>query len=117
VLRAVGTTLRNRLRGSDQVFRTGGEEFLAVLYETDSEQGSQVANDLRRRIAALDLLPERRITASFGVASLRPDESWESWLKRADKQLYRAKSAGRNRVVVEPRRAQEMLCAELLSRS
>jgi diguanylate cyclase (GGDEF)-like protein len=101
VLRAVGTTLNQRFRGSDQVFRLGGEEFLAVLYDTDTSQGNGVADELRRIIAALDLLPGRQVTVSLGVAGLKPGESWKDWLKRSDRRLYRAKSAGRNRVVAE----------------
>ncbi|MCP4902089.1 MAG: GGDEF domain-containing protein [bacterium] len=99
VLHAVGSTLRERLRGSDQVFRLGGEEFLALLFDTDSDHGNLIAEELRTSIAALDILPTRKITVSLGLAGLRPDETWKDWWKRADDNLYRAKSAGRNRIV------------------
>jgi len=101
VLRAVGASLSERMRSSDQVFRLGGEEFLALLYDTDSVQARRVADDLRHRITALDVLPDCRITASFGVTGLRPDDGWNEWLQRADAHLYRAKSAGRDRVVAD----------------
>ncbi len=99
VLHAVGSTLRKRLRGSDHVFRLGGEEFLALLFDTDSDHGVQIAEELRTSIADIDVLPARKITVSLGLAGLRPDEAWKDWWKRADDNLFRAKSAGRNRVI------------------
>lgn len=99
VLRGVGELLRKRIRRADKVFRLGGEEFLVLLYSTNEKSGRRVAEELRREIAALDLIPDHPISASIGVATLRADENWTEWMKRSDENLYRAKMNGRNRVV------------------
>jgi diguanylate cyclase (GGDEF)-like protein len=98
VLRGVGDLLNRRIRRADKVFRLGGEEFLALLYGTDAEVGQQVAEELRDAIGSLSLIPGRSVTVSVGVAALRPGEDWAEWMKRGDENLYRAKSAGRDRV-------------------
>lgn len=101
VLREVGCLLSTRLRGSDQIFRIGGEEFLVLFYQTDEQAALQVAEELRQTLAAQEIVEERPVTASIGLACLKPTENWQEWLKRADLCLYQAKSAGRNRVVSE----------------
>lgn len=98
VLRGIGELLGKRFRRADHVFRIGGEEFIALLYGTDAENGQQVAEELRSAVESLPLLPDRAVTVSVGVAPLRRDENWMEWMKRADENLYRAKSEGRNRV-------------------
>jgi diguanylate cyclase (GGDEF)-like protein len=98
VLRGIGDLLNRRIRRADKVFRLGGEEFLAILYGTDAEVGRRVAEELRDAIGSLPLLPDRSVTVSVGVAALRPGEDWVEWMKRGDENLYRAKSAGRDRV-------------------
>jgi diguanylate cyclase (GGDEF)-like protein len=99
VLKQVGKLFQQRLRRSDQIFRLGGEEFLLLLFNTDSSSAVRLSNELRQTLSGLELLPERRVTASFGVAQLEPDDCWEAWLKRGDLGLYEAKNGGRNRVV------------------
>lgn len=98
VLHGIGELLRKRFRRADHVFRIGGEEFIALLYGTDAENGQQLAEELRSAVESLPLLPDRTVTVSVGVAPLRRDENWMEWMKRADENLYRAKSEGRNRV-------------------
>jgi len=98
VLRGLGELLRKRIRRADHVFRIGGEEFIALLYDADMENGLQVAEELRNVIETAPLLDDRTVTASIGVASLKNGENWMEWLKRGDENLYRAKSEGRNRV-------------------
>lgn len=100
VLADIGALLRQRMRRTDRAFRTGGEEFLALLYGTDAENGRRVAEALREAVGALEPAPACRVTVSVGVAALRPGEDWSTWTKRADEQLYRAKAEGRDRVVV-----------------
>ncbi len=99
VLRGVGELLRHRVRRIDRLFRTGGEEILALLYGADAGSGRQVAEDMRAAIAAHAFLPDHPVTVSIGVATLLPGEDRQTWIKRSDENLYRAKSAGRNRVV------------------
>ncbi len=103
-LAAFGRLVLDRVRGTDLVGRIGGEEFLVVLPETPLREAAGVADSLRTRLEALPVeLPESgevlRLTASFGVAQLLPEEgSGGVLLARADAALYRAKALGRNRV-------------------
>jgi diguanylate cyclase (GGDEF)-like protein len=99
VLRGVGELLRKRLRSSDHAFRLGGEEFLVVLHGADAGNAVRIAEELRASLHALPLLPDRSVSASIGVAALLRREDWKACLARADANLYRAKSTGRNRVV------------------
>ena len=99
VLIGVGRYLTKRLRRSDMAFRIGGEEFLILLYNTDTSAACHLAEELRAGIETMSLLPDRKVTASIGVATLESGEHWRHWMKRSDEFLYRAKSGGRNRVV------------------
>ena len=100
VLRGVGELLRKRARRVDKVFRLGGEEFLVLLYGADGHSAQRVAQELLGAIAAQPFLPETPVTVSIGAATLESDEDYQTWLKRVDANLYRAKSGGRNQVVV-----------------
>jgi diguanylate cyclase (GGDEF)-like protein len=89
------------LRGSDILGRLGGEEFAAILPETDSAGAMDVAHRLRRHLAAEDITCDRgtfRFTVSIGVAALKPGDSLEELLRRADEALYWVKAHGRNGV-------------------
>jgi two-component system chemotaxis response regulator CheY len=99
----VATTLRRELRASDAVFRYGGEEFVVLLPEQSRDDGLLVLDRVRLAVARAGILGAsgQPLTISVGVAELVPsgDATVESWLKRADSALYRAKAEGRNRVV------------------
>jgi diguanylate cyclase (GGDEF)-like protein len=104
VLREGAAALRRSLRASDLLGRYGGEEFLAVLPEVDLPAACLAAERLRRSLAEL-VIPtpagEVRITASFGVAEMSevPAKATADLLvSLADRRLYEAKAAGRNRV-------------------
>ncbi|MDX1595234.1 MAG: GGDEF domain-containing protein, partial [Gammaproteobacteria bacterium] len=104
VLRHFARVIEKALRRSDLVGRYGGEEFLAVLPETDAKRGSEVAERIR---AACHEAPATapdgsgvHYTTSIGVATLQPGESTEALLERVDNSLYAAKEAGRDRVVL-----------------
>lgn len=107
VLRLVAMTLKSNIKGKDLAARYGGEEFVAVLPWTDLHGGLIVAENIRKAIQSKELLKRStneklgRITASFGVAAYRPGEIAASLIERADRCLYAAKRAGRNRVVSE----------------
>ena len=98
VLKETAQVAQGHLRLTDLLGRWGGEEFLIVAPQTDSIQARGLAERLRQAIADSSLEHVGRLTASFGVAEYRPQESAEAWLKRADKALYAAKQAGRNKV-------------------
>jgi diguanylate cyclase (GGDEF)-like protein len=99
VLRGVGELLRKRVRRVDKLFRPGGEEFLALFYGANSENGKHLAEELRHAIATHELLPGHTVTVSIGVATLLPGEDQTKWMKRSDENLYHAKARGRNQVV------------------
>ncbi len=107
VLRLVAMTLKSNIKGKDIAARYGGEEFVAVLPQTDIEGAVIVAENIRRAIQAKELLKRStneklgRITASFGVAIFHPSDTTTSLIERADRCLYAAKHAGRNRVINE----------------
>jgi diguanylate cyclase (GGDEF)-like protein len=105
VLAAVAATMSETLRASDFVGRYGGEEFLLLLPATDLEGGLRAAEKLRLAISELEVPGvHRELTASFGVAVL-PDHAGDGdqLLRLADRALYAAKRAGRNRVEVAER--------------
>jgi diguanylate cyclase (GGDEF)-like protein len=103
VLRDLGALLRCFLRQSDSAARLGGEEFVVLMPGTSLADATGAAERLCRELAAqLRAQPPWSITASFGVATLQPDESGELLLARADAALYKAKTGGRNRVVADP---------------
>ncbi|HSW14812.1 MAG TPA: diguanylate cyclase [Solimonas sp.] len=93
------------LRPSDVLTRYGGEEFVLLLPETGLQQAQALAERIRQAICAADFLTQWgpvSVSASFGVASRRPeDERIETLLDRADRALYAAKRHGRNRVEIE----------------
>ncbi|MDZ7789147.1 MAG: GGDEF domain-containing protein [Xanthomonadales bacterium] len=101
VLRAVGERIRENLRTEDLAVRWGGEEFLLLLPNTDETQAVQAAEKIRQAIAERPVAcGDQRVsvTVSFGVAQLRDDDEIIRLIRRADDAMYRAKSAGRNRV-------------------
>jgi len=102
-LQAVAAALQAHLRPRDLLGRFGGEEFAAFLAATDSASAARIAERLREAVAALSL-PAGGVTVSIGVAAVAPGEIDElaSVLAQADRMLYDAKRAGRNRVYTYP---------------
>jgi len=109
VLRQVADALMDSTRTSDFVFRYGGEEFLIVLVETDSEEALQAAERLRQHFEGRRItLPNRseiKVTISVGVATYEGHPDYEYFIDAADAALFEAKRAGRNRVVKAVRSA------------
>ncbi|MBQ0944559.1 GGDEF domain-containing protein [Ideonella sp. 4Y16] len=102
VLRRIGRLLLQTCRQGDLVGRYGGEEFLVVLVETPLAAARGVCEKLRRLVATMDvegLHPTlSRVTVSIGVAGDAADPVAEDLVQAADRELYRAKREGRNRV-------------------
>lgn len=86
-------------RRYDQLFRFGGEEFVLLLPGVGSVDLKTVVAGLQRIVRQYLHGPGGPVTVSYGVAMLKAGETAESWLTRADHALYRAKEAGRNRVI------------------
>jgi diguanylate cyclase (GGDEF)-like protein len=98
LLKALVTLVVGRARKLDVLFRVGGEEFVLLLTNARSSDALHVADELRRLVAAAELVPGRKISISVGVSELRRGEAAAEWMRDADAALYRAKRAGRNRV-------------------
>jgi len=115
VLTALAQRLRARLRTSDLPTRYGGEEFAVLLPQTDGRSAETLAWEICRGIGAepipLDDGQQLQVTVSIGVAALDAAATeparvaGEALLEAADEALYRAKQAGRNRVVCATRPA------------
>ncbi|APR81686.1 GGDEF family protein [Minicystis rosea] len=101
VLRAVVRTLASVVRRSDRTVRLGGEEFLVALPGAPLTHALAVAERVRETMATTEIVPSARITLSIGAAARRPGERRDAFLRRADEALYRAKRAGKNRVVAD----------------
>ncbi|SFO03711.1 diguanylate cyclase [Sphingomonas sp. OK281] len=103
VLRAVGATLKDAVRDANLVFRYGGEEFLLLLPGLTADVAADRAEDIRARIGAMRVQYEGRdlgpVTVSIGVAGAPLHADWQSVVQTADAALFRAKQAGRNRVL------------------
>ena len=105
-LAQLGNILLETVRDSDVAMRYGGEEFAVVLTATSKKRAVEVADRIREKIEqhifdGEERLPSGCLTASLGVASYPADaNSYEELVARADQSLYVAKSAGKNRVVV-----------------
>ena len=106
VLRSVALILRRNVRKVDMVARYGGEEFMVVLPRIRLEEAVDVAEKVRRTVAAAALPSVAggapiHITVSIGVAAFGHDAvDVAGLLEKADYALYEAKRSGRNRVAV-----------------
>lgn len=106
-LQLLSARLRHNLRFYDTPFRYGGEEFVIILSDTGPQEASLIAHRICRLISEqpfiVDETLDLNITVSAGAASLQPtdDSRGTNLLHRADQNLLKAKSQGRNRVVAE----------------
>lgn len=107
VLRLVGLSLKQTIKGQDITARYGGEEFAVVLPNTAMRQALTVADHIRRAVMAKELKKKStgellgRVTISVGVSMLREGDDTDALIERADACLYAAKRNGRNRVICE----------------
>jgi diguanylate cyclase len=101
VLRTFAITVFANIRNIDRFGRYGGEEFLLVLPDTPGDAAARLLDRLRAIISELDwsaFSPGMQVTVSAGITTLRPDETADTFLARADGALYAAKARGRNRI-------------------
>ncbi|MGB9768438.1 MAG: GGDEF domain-containing protein [Dictyoglomus turgidum] len=99
VLEKISKIIRENIRKSDIASRWGGEEFLILLPETNLQNATLVAEAFRRKIEEANFGIDEKITVSVGVANIENNESIDSLIQRADKNLYKAKESGKNKVV------------------
>ena len=104
VLLALARLLKQRLRKSDVIARYGGEEFLVIMPYTTAENAARVMEEIRQHFASLELAGPGgiRFQCSFsaGVADQSQTAEAPTLVEYADRALYRAKDAGRNRVLL-----------------
>jgi len=98
VLIELATLVKESLGMDDSLYRWGGEEFAILMENSTLEKGVFFAESLRKRIESYEFPIERQVTCSFGVTTIRINDTKESVIDRADENLYRAKNSGRNRV-------------------
>jgi diguanylate cyclase len=107
VLRLVASALKQNVKGQDTAARYGGEEFAVVLPKTGLRSAVTVADHIRRAVMTKELMKRStgqslgRVTISAGVAALRPTDTSQTLIERADTCLYAAKRGGRNCVISE----------------
>lgn len=105
VLREIARLIKNNLRAVDTVARWGGEEFIAILPQTDKEDAMKAASRILEIVLnhKFEQVPERRITVSVGLAySDSSIDTTEKLTHAADFALFEAKRKGRNRIEIAP---------------
>jgi diguanylate cyclase (GGDEF)-like protein len=101
VLQVLATVVSEQLRDTDLLVRYGGEEFVVLLPLTALENAGKAAEKVRAAVEEHDwksVHPGLRVTVSIGVAEMTSPEVPDSLIDAADRKLYEAKKAGRNRV-------------------
>ena len=102
-------TLRDNLRGADVISRIGGDEFILAMPDTTASQAADIVNRIRRRFSEHEFLDDTqrrassvfRVTCSFGMAELHPEQQSASELiDHTDQRLYATKQGGRNKTLV-----------------
>ncbi len=107
VLRLVGTSLKQIIKGEEIAARYGGEEFVVVLPATPLLKALSIADHIRRMVMGKELKKKStgemlgRVTISVGASLLRAEDDVDSLIERADACLYAAKRNGRNRIICE----------------
>lgn len=105
ILKEVASLLKDRSRKMDYVCRYGGEEFMIILPQTEAKEATMIAERLRQEIEKHqfpheEIMPNKKLTVSIGIATFPGDgNSAPEILVNADKALYAAKRAGKNKVL------------------
>ncbi len=101
VIRTVAGVLSMSARGNDSIGRWGGEEFIIICRDTDTDTAVTIAERLRKAIEETRYKVDENVTCSFGVTGYRVGDNGDSLLKRADDALYASKQHGRNRISIK----------------
>lgn len=121
VLKTLAGVIVKTIRSADLAARYGGEEFVVLMPETDATRAYEAAERLRKAVEATQFViphPESPLkkTTSIGYATMQPNDTTESLLKRADAALYEAKNSGRNKVLPPPPSAFELSPSRISAR-
>jgi diguanylate cyclase (GGDEF)-like protein len=99
VLAEIAERVRGVVRAADIACRVGGDEFAVVLPESSMEDADQLYHRLRGAVSSRAVAQAGRLNVSAGIAELTADDDPTTFFERADEALYRAKEAGKGRVV------------------
>lgn len=100
-IQSIATILNDITRSDAKIARFGGEEFAVLIADLDAESVASIAERIRRKVAAHDFSyggNDIRLTISIGTTNMRADDTADTFVKRADILLYRAKESGRDQV-------------------
>jgi diguanylate cyclase (GGDEF)-like protein/PAS domain S-box-containing protein len=100
VLKTLSQIAKKNIRDIDYLIRWGGEEFVVIALDTDLSGAEVMADKIRKAIENYNFDKVARVTVSFGVTQFKQDDTDDSFIKKADDALYKAKEKGRNRVEV-----------------
>ncbi len=100
VLKTIANIVRENIRKIDYLVRWGGEEFMVIAPEADLERIRELAERIRTVIEGYSFDKVGKVTVSFGITQFKKDDTEDSFIKKADDALYKAKANGRNRVEV-----------------
>lgn len=111
VLSEVARVIKNCLRAADFVCRWGGEEFLIIAKDCNSNSVMALAEKIRQSLQTTGIVYKGKLvslTASLGAGVLQADENISLLIERADNALYRAKSSGRNKAILSETRLHDL---------
>ncbi|NWF76000.1 MAG: diguanylate cyclase [Nitrospirae bacterium] len=100
VLKTLTNIVKENMRETDYLIRWGGEEFIILSPNTDLNNAKVLSERIRKAVEEYSFEKNQKVTVSFGVTEFRQYDIEDTFVKRADDALYKAKEAGRNRVEV-----------------
>lgn len=100
VLKELAKTIRENIRGHDEIIRYGGEEFVVILYRCNTDYAIKIAEKLRQMVKTIKIPKFENIsfTVSIGVSTLNKAKTLTDVIDKADKAMYLAKKEGKDRV-------------------
>ncbi len=100
VLRKVGDILAENVREGDMAARFGGDEFIILMPQTAAAEAVNMAHRIRKKVKSINLSAVKKPpTLSLGITEFKGEESAEDLLNRADKAMYEAKQAGKDKII------------------
>ncbi len=100
VIKDVSSIIVDSSRKTDVFFRIGGEEFILLVNESQFDNVFIFANKIRKKISSANIIKNHPITISIGIAHATTNITEAQWMKNADTALYKAKTSGRNKVML-----------------
>ena len=98
ILITVCKLIDDHTRVLDSLYRYGGDEFIILPLNMTLDAAKKLAENIRYIVEDHDFIHDIKLTLSIGVSEFSVNDTPESWIKRSDKSLYKAKEGGRNRV-------------------